>query len=45
MLAKECSKFFQASLQQYVNWEFPNVQADLKKAEEPVIKLPTPVGS
>ena len=45
MLAKECSKFFQASLQQYVNWEFPNVQADLKKAEEPVINLPTPVGS
>ena len=30
-LAKECSKFFQARLQQYVNWELPNVQAGFKK--------------
>ena len=30
-LAKGCSKFFQARLQQYVNWELPNVQAGFKK--------------
>ena len=46
-------KILQTRLQQYVNHEFPNVQAGLKKKEEeeeeeeeePEIKLPTSVGS
>ena len=38
-------KILQARLQQYVNREFPDVQAGLKKAEEPEIKLPTSTGS
>ena len=32
-------------LQQYVNCEFPDVQVDLEKAEEPEIKFPTSVRS
>ena len=38
-------KILQARLQQYVNCELPDVQAGLKKAEEPDIKLPTSTGS
>ena len=38
-------KILQASLQQYVNQEFPDVQVHLEKAEEPEIKLPTYAGS
>ena len=38
-------KILQARLQQYVNQELPDVQADLEKAEEPEIKLPTLIGS
>ena len=38
-------KTLQARLQQYVNCELPDVQAGLKKAEEPEIKLPTSTGS
>ena len=38
-------KILQARLQQYVNCEFPDVQADLEKAEEPEIKSPTSAGS
>ena len=38
-------KILQARLQQYVNHELPDVQADLEKAEEPEIKLPTSSGS
>ena len=38
-------KILQARLQQYVNRELPDVQADLEKAEEPEIKLPTSDGS
>ena len=38
-------KILQARLQQYVNWELPDVQAGLEKAEEPEIKLTTSVGS
>ena len=34
-------KILQARLQQYVNRELP----DFEKAEEPEIRLPTPVGS
>ena len=37
-------KILQARLQQYVNHELPDVQAGLKKTEEPEIKLPTSVG-
>ena len=41
MLARWCSKSFRLSkLQQYVNRELPDVQADLEKAEEPESKLP-----
>ena len=38
-------KILQARLQQYVNHEFPDVQAGFRKAEEPEIKLPTSTGS
>ena len=38
-------KILQARLQQYVNCELPDVQAGLKKAEEPEIKLPKSAGS
>ena len=38
-------KILQASLQQYMNRELPDVQAGLEKAEESDIKLPTSVGS
>ena len=38
-------KILQARLQQYVNGELPDVQADLEKAEEPEVKMPTSVGS
>ena len=38
-------KILQARLQQYVNKELPDVQADVEKAEETEIKLPTSVGS
>ena len=38
-------KILQARLQQYVNCEFPDVQACFEKAEEPEIKLPTSDGS
>ena len=38
-------KILQARLQQYVNHELPDVQAEFRKAEEPEIKLPTSVGS
>ena len=38
-------KILQARFQQYMNWELPDVQLDLEKAEEPEIKMPTSVGS
>ena len=38
-------KIFQMTLQQYVNWELPDVQAGFIKAEEPKIKNPTSTGS
>ena len=38
-------KILQARLQQYMNCELPDIQADLQKAEETEIKLPTSVGS
>ena len=38
-------KILQATLQQYVNCELPDVQAEFRKGEEPEIKLPTSAGS
>ena len=38
-------KILQARLQLYVNWELPDVQLDLEKADKPEIKLPTSIGS
>ena len=38
-------KILQARLQQYVNHELPDVQAGLRKSEEPDINLPTSAGS
>ena len=38
-------KTLQARLQQYMNQKLPGVQAELEKAEEPEIKLPTSTGS
>ena len=38
-------KILQARLQQYVNFELPDVQAGFRKGEEPEIKLPTSDGS
>ena len=38
-------KILQARLQEYVNWELPDVQADLEKTEESDFKLPTYSGS
>ena len=43
--SKVMLKILQASLQQYVNQELPDVQLVLEKAEEPEIKLPTSAGS
>ena len=43
--SKAILKILQARLQQFVNRELPDVQADLGKAEEPEIKLPTSTGS
>ena len=42
---KEMLETLQARLQQYMNCELPDVQAELRKAVEPEIKLPTSVGS
>ena len=38
-------KILQASLQQYMNRELPDVQAGFRKAEEPEIKWPAFLGS
>ena len=43
--SKVMLKILQARLQQYMNHELPDVQAGLKKAEEPEIKLPISAGS
>ena len=46
--SKVMFKILQARLQQYMNCEFPDVQdgrKQIKKAEEPEIKLPTSVRS
>ena len=38
-------KILQARLQQYVNRELPDVQAEFEMAKKPEIKLPTSVGA
>ena len=43
--SKVMLKILQVRLQQYVNHELQDVQADLEKAEEPEIKLPPSAGS
>ena len=43
--SKVMLKILQVRLQQYVNHEFPDVQAGIRKAEDPEIKLPTSAGS
>ena len=43
--SKEMHKILQARLQQNLNQKFPDVKLDLEKAEEPEVKLSTPVGS
>ena len=37
-------KILQSRLQQYVNWELPDVQAGFRNAEEPEIKFQHPLG-
>ena len=43
--SKVMVKILQVRLQQYMNYELPDVQLDLEKAEEPEINLPISVGS
>ena len=43
--SKVMHKILQARFQQYVNREFPDVQASFRKGREPEIKLPTSPGS
>ena len=38
-------KILQARLQQYMNQELPDVQAEFREVEEPEIQLPTSGGS
>ena len=44
-ISKLMLKILQARLQQYVNWELPDVQAGFRKGRGTQIKLPTSVGS
>ena len=43
--SKVMLKILQARLQQYVNYELPDVPAGFRKKEEPEIKLPTSTAS
>ena len=43
--SKVMLKILQARVQQYVNHELSDVQTGFRKAKEPELKLPTPVGS
>ena len=43
--SKVMFKTLQVRPQQFVNQELPDVQADLEKAEEPEMQLPTYAGS
>ena len=42
--SKVVLKILQSRLQQYVNWELPDVQAGFRNAEEPEIKFQHPLG-
>ena len=42
--SKVMLKILQSRLQQYVNWELQIFKLDLKKAEQPEIKLPASAG-
>ena len=45
-ISKVMLKILQVRLQQYVNWELPDLyKLDLEKAEEAEIKLPTSIES
>ena len=43
--SKVMLKILQARLQQYMNHEFPDVQAGFRKGRKPAIKLPAFIGS
>ena len=43
--SKVILKILQARLQQYVNYELPDIQVGFRKGRETEIKLPTPAGS
>ena len=43
--SKVMLKILQARLQQYVNYELPDVQAGFRKGREPDMKLPESIGS
>ena len=43
--SKVMLKILQARLQQYVNCELPDIQAEFRKSEEPEVKWPTSTGS
>ena len=45
LASKVMPKILQATVQQYVNRELPDVQAGFRKSSEPEIKLPTSTGS
>ena len=42
---QDYTQILKARLQQYMNWEFLDLQLDLEKTKEPEIKLTTSVGS
>ena len=42
--SKVMLKILQARLQQYVNCELPDIQAEFRKSEEPEVKWPTSTG-
>ena len=42
--SKVMLKILQARLQQYVNCELPDIQAEFRKSEEPEVKWPTSIG-
>ena len=43
--SKVMLKIVQVRLQQYMNWELPDVRAGFRKGKETEIKLPTSIGS
>ena len=43
--SKVTLKILQARLQQYMNQQFPHIQAGFRKGKEPEFELPTSIGS